>query len=404
MDLTSDHPFWSVKNGLIATYPVLHDDIACDIVIVGAGITGSMLAQRLSRDGHHVVVVDRRDVCTGSTSASTALLQYEIDVPLVEMAKLIGREAAAQAYCISHRAIDDLNELVDSIQADCDFRRKTSIYVADDRTAAKLLAQEARARKSIGLDVTYHDAASLHSTFGLPGVAALSSQQAASCDPYRLAHALLKNATNHGARVYDRTEVEQFDCSQSGVRLKTNRGPIITAHRAVIANGYEAHNMLREKIVNLDNTYALVSAPLDRIAPWNAKWMMWQAKQPYLYLRTTSDNRLLVGGEDDAFHNPSRRDSSIPVKANTIERKVNELLPDLDWEPEFAWAGTFGKTSDGLAYIGTTDEYQNCYFALGFGGNGITFSSIATELIAQFLKGVVPDASQLFRFGRTIAK
>ncbi len=219
-------------------------------------------------------------------------------------------------------------------------------------------------------------------------------------DGYRFAHALLRSATDHGAKVYDRTEITQFDCSGSGVRFKTSRGPIISAHRAVIANGYEAHNMLREKVVNLDNTYALVSAPLDRIEPWNAEWMMWQAKQPYLYLRVTSDNRLLVGGEDDAFHSPQRRDASISKKAKAIEEKVRELIPELEWEPEFAWAGTFGKTRDGLAYIGETDEYPSCLFALGFGGNGITFSSIATELVSQFLKGIIQDHSTLFRFGR----
>ncbi|HQX48693.1 MAG TPA: hypothetical protein PLR25_02220 [Planctomycetaceae bacterium] len=68
------------------------------------------------------------------------------------------------------------------------------------------------------------------------------------------------------------------------MRLETNRGPIITARHAVIANGYESQAMLREKIVDLDNTYALVSEPLRNVAPWNKDWMMWQAKDPYLYL------------------------------------------------------------------------------------------------------------------------
>lgn len=85
MDLTSDTPFWSVKNGLITTYPPLRADTSCDVVVIGAGITGSMLAHRLTADGHKVIVIDRRDICTGSTSASTALLQYEIDITLVEM-------------------------------------------------------------------------------------------------------------------------------------------------------------------------------------------------------------------------------------------------------------------------------------------------------------------------------
>jgi len=236
MELTSDNPFWAVQDGLVATYPPLRNETGCDVVVVGAGITGAMLAQRLASDGHGVIVIDRRDICTGSTSASTALLQYEIDIPLVELAKIIGRENAERAYRISHQAIDDLSELVPSISADCGFQRKTSIYLADDRKSAKLLADEARARRSIGLDVCYHDERAVLRDFGLKGVAALSTLQAASCDSYRLAHALLNDATKRGAEVYDRTEVVKYDCTDTGVRLETNRGPVITARHTVIAN------------------------------------------------------------------------------------------------------------------------------------------------------------------------
>ncbi len=400
MDLTSDHPFWFVRNGLIRSYPPLSGDLTCDVAVVGAGITGSMIAHRLSRMGMDVVVLDRRDVCTGSTSASTALLQYEIDVSLVEMAKIIGQENASRAYRISHRSIDDLTSLVEELKTDCGFGRRTSIYLASGRRAAKEIADEARARRAIGLDVEYHDHKSLDSTFGLPGVAALSSEQAACCDAYRLAHALLKSAQVQGARIYDRTDVTNFRFPEKGVELATDRGHAVTARRMVVATGYESQELLREKVVDLDNTYALVSQPLDDLGPWNENWILWEAKNPYLYLRITEDRRLLVGGEDDAFHSPKRRDASISHKSKTIESKVRELLPGLKWETEFAWAGTFGKTRDGLAYIGPTDEFPNCLFALGFGGNGITFSSIATQIIADQITGTPNEDANLFRFGR----
>lgn len=87
-------------------------------------------------------------------------------------------------------------------------------------------------------------------------------------------------------------------------------------------------------------------------------------------------------------------------KTQRLRDKVKDLLPDLDWEVEFAWAGTFGETADGLAYIGPTLEYPHCYFALGFGGNGITFSAIAADLLADMLTGKQNDDAALFRFGR----
>jgi len=175
---------------------------------------------------------------------------------------------------------------------------------------------------------------------------------------------------------------------------------MITARHVVIATGYEVQSMLREKVTDLTSTYAVVSQPLKSLEPWDNRWVLWEAKNPYLYLRTTSDNRLLVGGEDDPFRNPAKRDARLPKKARRLHEKVKELLPDLDWEVEFAWAGTFGSTEDGLAYIGATREYRHCYFALGFGGNGITFSAIAADLLADMLTGKPNDDAALFRFGR----
>lgn len=400
MNLTSTLPFWLVKNGLQQIYPSIPDDQAADIVVVGAGVTGAMVAQRLAEGGFSVVVVDSRDVCTGSTSASTALLQYEIDVSLVKLGQIIGVDNAQLAYSLSNRSIDRLAELIHRLAIECDFQKKTSIYLASDRKSAKMLVNEARARRNLHLEVQYHNQTELKDNFNLDGVSALSTSQAASCDPYLLAHGLLRNAVANGAKVFDRTNVSKYTCTDKSAILTTDRGPQIVAKKAIIATGYESQTMLKERIVNLDNTYALVSQPIADLGSWSPDWMMWEAKEPYLYLRITGENRLLAGGEDDAFHNPIRRDARVNVKARTIESKVRKLLPSIQWEPEFAWSGTFGSTKDGLAYIGPSPEYPSCLFALGFGGNGTAFSSIATDLIWDMVRGVTTEEASLFRFAR----
>ena len=389
-----------MKSGLLNTYPFLDHDVVCDVAVVGAGITGAMVAHRLSSDGLSVVVIDGRDVCRGSTSASTALLQYEIDVSLTDLAKLIGENNAARAYRLSHQAIDDFEHLINQAEAKCGFRRKHSVQIAYTRKAARSLADEHRARSSLGLDCRYHDSGELLSLYGLNGVSALSNNQSASCDAYELAHELLAAAVRNGAEVYDRTQVTEFDCSADRVTLTTSRGVKILAKYVAIATGYEADTMLKEPVVELHNTYAVVSQPLKSVSPWNSDWMLWEAQTPYLYLRCTDDNRILVGGEDDSFHNPGRRDRSIQDKAQVIHAKTQKLIPELQWEIEFAWGGTFGSTKDGLAYVGKSPEYPGCFFTLGFGGNGITFSVIATKLISEMIRGQEPEDAHLFRFGR----
>ena len=73
MDLRTGCAFWMLKDGLLASYPSLAADLSADVAIIGAGITGALVARELTNAGANVVVVDRRDVASGSTAASTGL-------------------------------------------------------------------------------------------------------------------------------------------------------------------------------------------------------------------------------------------------------------------------------------------------------------------------------------------
>jgi len=109
---------------------------------------------------------------------------------------------------------------------------------------------------------------------------------------------------------------------------------------------------------------------------------------------------LLAGGEDDETHSPLKRDALVEAKAAKILKRVQSMFPDLRLETEHAWAGTFGETKDGLPYIGRSPELPYARFALGFGGNGITFSAMAADIIADELCGRPNADAEIFRFGR----
>jgi glycine/D-amino acid oxidase-like deaminating enzyme len=98
--------------------------------------------------------------------------------------------------------------------------------------------------------------------------------------------------------------------------------------------------------------------------------------------------------------NAKRRDALISEKTRTLKKKFSRLFPDIKLEVAYAWAGTFGETNDGLAYIGVHPRFPRAYFALGYGGNGITFSVIAAEIIRDAILGRKNQDAHLFRFGR----
>src|SRR4051794_21480358 len=95
IDLKSNYPFWLVKNGLLHSYPALENDIICEVAVIGGGITGALAAYHLVEASVDALVLDKRDIGWGSTSASTALLQYEIDTPLHQLIELVLRWAMA---------------------------------------------------------------------------------------------------------------------------------------------------------------------------------------------------------------------------------------------------------------------------------------------------------------------
>jgi glycine/D-amino acid oxidase-like deaminating enzyme len=76
-------------------------------------------------------------------------------------------------------------------------------------------------------------------------------------------------------------------------------------------------------------------------------------------MRTSRDNRVIIGGEDDGVLNPQRRDRQIAQKTIALVRSFNVLFPGTRIEPAFGWAGVFGSTKDGLAYMGRHPSFPS---------------------------------------------
>ncbi|MFO7686214.1 MAG: FAD-dependent oxidoreductase [Desulfobacterales bacterium] len=115
MDLKSGYPYWTVKNGLMYSFPKLDADLSCDVAVEGAGITGALIADELAGHGHCVVVLDQREVSWGSTSASTALLQYEIDTHAINLAKRCDQASALLAYQSCLRTISEVGAVAHAV-------------------------------------------------------------------------------------------------------------------------------------------------------------------------------------------------------------------------------------------------------------------------------------------------
>lgn len=401
MDLRSGQPFWLIKNGIVATYPALDADLTCAVAVIGGGITGALVAYTLAKQGIDVVVVDKRDIGWGSTSASTAMLQYEIDTELHQLIDLVGLPNAVRSYQVGVEALRSLEEVANEVGLGQEFQKSESIYATRYQRHLRRLQKEYAVRKAQGFNVRYVEQEELQERYGIKAFAAIVSAEAASVDPYTLTYALFAGSKLYGARIFDRTQVAKIEPTDTGITLHTDRECMIRAAKVVFATGYESQQYLQQTVAKLHSTFALVSEPTVVAKTIKSQYLLWETARPYFYLRTTTDNRFILGGEDEPFRNPEKRDRLIEKKSRRLLKLFKEFYPAFP-EPEiaYAWAGTFGETKDGLPYIGESPEMANAYFTLGYGGNGITYSMIAAEIIRDLYLGRSNADAQIFRFGR----
>lgn len=401
MKLKSNEPFWLVKNGILNSYPSLRENISVDIIIVGGGITGSLIAHQCIKDGYKTAVVDRREIANGSTSATTSMLQYEIDVKLYELIDLIGEKAAVASYKACYKSIDDLEKIVKDIKSDCGFKRKKSLYFAAFKKDVPSLKKEYEARKKYGFDVKWLECNEIEQQFDLKtSFGGILSKQGGSIDAFKLAHDLLAYNHKKGLQIFDKNNIEKVEYAASNVTITTEYGFQIKAKKIIYCNGFESVELIKDKFVNLLSTYAMVGEIYEDDQKKLNETLFWNTAEPYIYMRTTDDGRLLIGGEDEDFVNPEKRDKLIEKKSEKLRKYLKKILPNYDFRTDFNWAGTFGETKDGLPYIGKHPDFKNTLFVLGFGGNGITFSVIGMELISELLKNKSPGLCDYFKFRR----
>ena len=361
------------------------ENTKCDALIVGGGITGSLVAERLTRQGLDVIIIDRELPGRGSTAASTSMLLWEIDRSLTELTRAYGFERASRAYRASLEAVRGLMSLTQQLGVACEMRARDLLYLATGDTAKELL-EEHQLRARAGLPGTFLDHRKLLEAFGITRAGAIVSPGAADADPVQLSRGLLSIALARGARIFE-DEVLEFDVASRAIEVQLNSGRQIEARSVVLATGYALPSIVPSTIHAISSSWAIATRPqLQNV--WKDGALIWENSSKYLYARTTAAGRIIIGGEDsEGSIEPGARDRLIQEKASVLVRKLTALWPAANDEIEFRWAGTFDTTSDGLPLIGPVPGMNGVYAAYGYGGNGITFSFLAAQLIGNLIAG-----------------
>lgn len=396
----SREPYWLLRNGIGAARPALDRSLECDVAIIGAGITGALVSDALVETGLALVVLDERDVAQGSTSASTALLQYEIDTSLTELTKLLGAVKALRAYAACARSFQMLESRMPELLTLAEYERRESLYLAEDEAAVAELKVEIAARQAMGLNVAWIEGDELRRRFGCRRPGGILSGLGAQIDPFRLARGLFAGVERHGVKVFARSRVDAIDTAGAALQLRVGAHTVNAAH-VVVCAGYESLRFLAPKVAQINNTFALVTEPLADPARATALPLIWESARPYLYVRGTGDGRLIVGGEDVPFKSAAARAAVLSRQIRRLAAKYQQLFGEPLAPVAYSWAGSFAETEDGLPFIGAVPGmHPRLQFALCYGGNGITYSVHAGEMIRAGIEGRPHPLDDIFGFQR----
>jgi glycine/D-amino acid oxidase-like deaminating enzyme len=189
----------------------------------------------------------------------------------------------------------------------------------------------------------------------------------------------------------------------TGITVRTSHGSV-SAARVIIATGYATPDFkpLAARF-RMKHTYVLATRPVgrDRRTIGLGDVLVWDTARPYHYVRWTDDGRLLLGGGDRPLVSPARRRQAFAAGTAQLFDQFVHLLPPLKDIPiARAWEGLFATTPDGLPCIGTHRRYPRHLFALGYGGNGMTFGFLAARLLLDAVRGIPNPDLELFAFNR----
>ncbi|HWK42442.1 MAG TPA: FAD-dependent oxidoreductase [Croceibacterium sp.] len=391
-DLRGGEPVWLERD-----YPVPPSDAlpeTCGIAIIGAGIMGAIVGQRLAEAGHDLLFLDRRPPARGSTAASTAEVMWTMDVPLRDLSRQIGADEAARRWRRVYSAVRGLANRIEALGLTCECIDCPTVYLAGNVLDEASLREECEFHRKAGLPTQFLTAEETAERFCIAPRASLVSTGGFAIDPAALTLEMLERARGHGAHICYPRDVTGVAPDHGGILLTLADGSQVHAGQAIFAGGYERARLFLPAAFSLLSTFVMATPPLEE-PPWRERAMIWEASDPYLYIRTCAQGRVIAGGADEQFHDEGRRNAMIESKAGTISARSAKLLGlERPLPIDRRWAATFGSSPDGLPAIGPAANMPAMWLAAGFGGNGIAFAALAAELLSSAIEGQAdPDAA-----------
>ncbi len=384
-------------------YNYLDEDIETEIAIIGGGVTGAILAYYFSENNISNVVIEKSRVGFGSTSVSTALLQYELDDMVNTLEQFIKRENIVRSYQLGQKALKQLDDFINKYGNKSEYVKSDCLLYSAKKEEKKILEYEYEFRKENGFDVEFIDENQKIFPFEIQG-GIISKNGGAKINPYLLTHQLLDTALKLKTKIYENTKLDKIEYLEDGVILNTNYGNKVKCRKVIVATGYDIDIFTKRNFGTKSITYNIVTKEIDSEKEDKneySKYLIRDIKDPYTYVRTTVDNRYIIGGEDMDVNEKKYSEETANNKYNILEQRLKTMFPNTrNIEIEHKYCGIFCSTKDNLGFIGEDKDHKNLWYSLGYGANGIIYAFLAGEMLVNQYNGVKDESINLFRIDR----
>ncbi|MEF9951109.1 MAG: FAD-dependent oxidoreductase [Clostridium sp.] len=386
-------------NPCIKQYPYLTENIDTDVIIVGGGVTGALLSYYFSTNGINSVVLEKGRIAHCSTGVTTSLLQYELDSNANELSKYTPLNNVSRSYELCIKALNEIHQFVSDYGNHCDYVPSSNLLYTSNKSDARELVIEYNFRLDNNLPVKLitpeNNPYSFHVEAGIYAI-----DGGIQLDPYKYTHSLLDVASSNGARIYENTQVVDIEYLDNSVIAHTVYGYKVSGKKIIAATGFNTSLFTDRAFGTKTTTFNIATLPIDNLDSLYKGLNIRDNKDPYNYIRSTIDNRLIIGGEDINFIPDINNEDLCNKKYSILEQRLKDLFPQYPIDIEYRYCGAFASTQDNLGFVGPDPKHNNLWYCLGYGANGILFAILGAIMLTQLYKGETPNNIDLFKVDR----
>ena len=355
---------------------------SADVVIVGGGVIGCSIAYNLAKRGYHnVVLLEKNFLTSGSTGRSGrgVRLQFGLEMNV----KLAGQ------------SIEEFEKLSDELGTDIDFIQSGYLMLSYDDRTARQLEKNVQLERSLGYDVkllTPSEAKEIAPALNSSQVVNASfHQRDGYVDPYKLTYGYAEAAQRSGVEINTFTEVRGINKKGNRiVSVETTQGSIQTS-RVVNAAGAFSRD-ISEMAGLIIPTYnekheILLSEPMDRFIS-----TMLVNVTNGVCVQQFPNGRVMI--ETCVDHEKTYSLEPNPKFAEQAMKAGGIIVPRVNMlRMTEQWTGLYNMTPDGQPILGSVDEVEGFYLAVGLAGTGLMLSPAIGILMAEYiLDSTMPHA------------